>query len=258
MIFDSHAHYDDKQFDSDRSELLSSMGENNITRIVNVGADIASSKRAIALAEQHEFIYAAIGVHPSDISKLDNDGMRWLRENSAHRKVVAIGEIGLDYYWDKEPEVQERQKQGFCQQLALASEVKLPVIIHSRDAASDTMEIMKNYAQGIPGVIHCFSYSREQALEYVKMGYYIGVGGVVTFKNARKLKEAVADIPVERIVVETDCPYLAPEPNRGKRNSSLNLPYVIQAIAELKGMSPEEVEDITYGNAMELYGKCII
>lgn len=254
MIFDSHAHYDDKQFDGDRDELLSSLGENNIKRIVNVGADLASSKRAIALARQYDFVYAAIGVHPSDVGSLDEDGMQWLREMAAQEKVVAIGEIGLDYYWDKEPQVQERQRYWFRRQLELAREAGLPVIIHSREAAADTMEIMKTCAKGIPGVIHCFSYSKEQALEYVKMGYYIGVGGVVTFQNARKLKEAVAELPIERIVIETDCPYLAPVPNRGKRNSSLNLPYVVKAIADLKGLAPEEVEEITFRNAMEMYG----
>ena len=180
--------------------------------------------------------------------------MQWLRETAEYEKVVAIGEIGLDYYWDKEPKVQEQQRIWFRRQLELAREVNLPVIIHSREAAADTMEIMKNHAQGIPGVIHCFSYSKEQALEYVKMGYYIGVGGVVTFQNARKLKEAVTELPLNRIVIETDCPYLAPVPNRGKRNSSLNLPYVVNTIAELKGVTPEEVEKITFQNAMELYG----
>ena len=254
MIFDSHAHYEDEQFEKDREELLSSMEQKGITKIVEVGSSIESSKRAIALAERYDFIYAAIGVHPSDISCLNEEGLARLREMARHEKVVAIGEIGLDYYWDKEPEVQERQKAWFRRQLKLAREAGLPVIIHSRDAAEDTLTIMKEEAAGLPGVIHCFSYSKELALEYVKMGYYIGVGGVVTFKNARKLKEAVAELPIERIVIETDCPYLAPEPNRGKRNSSLNLPYVVEAIAGIKGLAPEAVEEITYRNAMELYG----
>lgn len=254
MIFDSHAHYDDKQFENDRDGLLSSMGENNITRIVNVGASIESSKRSLKLAEQYDFIYAAIGVHPSDISCLNEESLAWLAQTATHEKVVAIGEIGLDYYWDKEREVQEQQKIWFRRQLQLARECGLPVIIHSRDAASDTMEIMKTDAQGIPGVIHCFSYSKEMAKEYVKMGYYIGIGGVVTFKNARKLVEALEEIPMERILIETDCPYLAPEPNRGKRNSSLYLPYVIEKIAQIKGASPQEVEDVTFQNARALYG----
>ena len=253
MIFDSHAHYDDKQFGEDRDELLSSMEQNRVTKIVNVGSSIESSKRAIALAERYDFVYAAIGVHPSDISCLNEEGMAWLRERAKYERVVAIGEIGLDYYWDKEPEIQQQQKVWFRRQLELAREVRLPVIIHSRDAAADTLEIMKERASGIPGVIHCFSYSKELALEYVKLGYYIGVGGVVTFKNARKLKEAVAEVPIERILLETDCPYLAPEPNRGKRNSSLNLPHVAAEIARIKGLTQEAVEEITYRNAMELY-----
>lgn len=254
MIFDSHAHYDDKQFEEDRVELLSSMGENNVTKIVNVGADMESSKRTIQLAEKYDFIYGAIGVHPSDISCLNEENIEWLQQAAAHKKVVAIGEIGLDYYWDKEPEVQEQQKIWFRRQLDLAREVQLPVIIHSRDAAADTLEIMKSHAQGISGVIHCFSYSKELAKEYVNMGYYIGVGGVVTFKNAKKLKEAVAEIPMERIVIETDCPYLAPEPYRGKRNMSVYLKYVIEEIARIKDMTPDEVEQITYQNAMKMYG----
>ena len=253
MIFDSHAHYDDKQFAEDRDELLSSMGEYNIGKIVNIGANIESSKEIISLAESYVPVYAAIGVHPSEISYLNEEAYAWLKQAAVHEKVVAIGEIGLDYYWDKDPKVQEQQKVWFCRQLQLAREVNLPVVIHSREAAADTMEIMKNHAQGIPGVIHCFSYSKEQALEYIKMGYYIGVGGVVTFKNAKKLKEAVEAIPLESIVIETDCPYLAPEPYRGKRNASVYLPYVVEEIARIKGVTPQEVEEITFSNAMKLY-----
>ena len=168
-------------------------------------------------------------------------------------KVVAVGEIGLDYYWDKEEEVQKNQRIWFRRQLELAKENNLPVIIHSRDAA-DTMEIMKEaYVQGIKGVIHCFSYSKEQAQEYVKMGYYIGVGGVATFKNAKKLKEVIETIPLEKILLETDCPYMAPEPYRGKRNSSLYLPYVVEKIAGLKGVTAKEVEEVTYRNAEQLF-----
>lgn len=254
MIFDSHAHYDDKQFVEDRDELLSSMGEHNIGRIVNVGSDIESSRRAIKLAEAYDFIYAAVGVHPSDVSCLNEESFTWLKEAADHRKAVAIGEIGLDYYWDKEPKVQEQQKLWFRRQLSLAREKNLPVIIHSREAAEDTLKIMKEDARGIPGVIHCFSYSRELAMEYVKMGYYIGVGGVLTFKNARKLREAAEAVPLERILIETDCPYLAPEPHRGKRNSSLNLPYVVEELARIKGLTPGEVEAATYENACRFYG----
>jgi TatD DNase family protein len=253
MIFDTHAHYDDKQFDGDRIELLSSMRENNIGRIVDIGSSLESSKRAVELAETQDDIYAAIGVHPSDISCLDEEGMKWLRQQAVHPKVVAIGEIGLDYYWDKDQKVQQAQKEWFCRQLELANEVGLPVVIHSREAAADTMEIMKSQGKGIPGVIHCYSYSPEMAMEYVKMGYFIGVGGVITFKNAKKLVETVEKIPLENIVVETDCPYLAPEPFRGKRNCSFHLPYIIRKIAEIKGLSPEEIERITWENGCRLY-----
>ena len=253
MIFDSHAHYDDKQFGEDRHELLSSMGKNNVSNIVNVGASIDGCRRTLALAEEWDFIFAALGVHPSDVNDLNEESFSWLKQNLKHPKVVAVGEIGLDYYWEKEPEAQEKQRNWFCRQLELARETNLPVIIHSREAAADTMEIMKEHAQGIPGVIHCYSYSKEMAREYVKMGYYIGVGGVVTFNNAKKLKETVEEISLEHIVIETDCPYLAPEPYRGKRNSSLYLPYIIEEIARLKGISPEEVEEVTFRNALNLY-----
>lgn len=256
MIFDTHAHYDDDRFAPDRGELLSGMNENGIGRIINVGASFEGCKNSLALAQEHDFIYAALGVHPSDIADLTEESCEWIRQHLSDPKVVAVGEIGLDYYWDKEPEVQARQREWFRYQLQLAKESALPVSIHSREAAADTMEIMKEAAaDGIPGVIHCYSYSKEQALEYINMGYYIGVGGVVTFKNARKLKETVEAIPLERILLETDCPYMAPEPNRGKRNSSLYLTYVADAIAGLKGVTPEEVKTVTYENALRLFTK---
>lgn len=256
MIFDTHAHYDDDRFAPDRGELLSGMNGNGIGRIINVGASFEGCKNSLALAQEHDFIYAALGVHPSDIADLTEESCEWIRQHLSDPKVVAVGEIGLDYYWDKEQEVQARQREWFRYQLQLAKESVLPVSIHSREAAADTMEIMKEAAaDGIPGVIHCYSYSKEQALEYIDMGYYIGVGGVVTFKNARKLKETVEAIPLERILLETDCPYMAPEPNRGKRNSSLYLTYVADAIAGLKGVTPEEVKTVTYENALCLFTK---
>ena len=255
MIFESHAHYDDSKFDDDREELLSSMQENGIEKIINIGCSIDSCKSTLELTKQYPFVYGAMGIHPSDIGDLNEDTFLWLKEQVKKEKVVAVGEIGLDYYWDKEEEVQKNQRIRFRRQLELAKESNLPVIIHSRDAAADTMEIMKEaHVQGIKGVIHCFSYSKEQAQEYVKMGYYIGVGGVVTFKNSRVLKEVVKVIPLEHIVVETDCPYLAPTPHRGKRNSSAYLPLVIEEIAKLKGITAEEVENATYENAQRLYG----
>ena len=254
MIFETHAHYDDEQFDSGREALLASLPDCGIKRVVNVGASIASTRNSVELAEKYDFIYAAVGVHPSEIEELNEERFNWLRELTKLEKVVAVGEIGLDYYWDKEPEVQERQRYWFKRQMELAKEANLPIIVHSRDAAADTLQVMKEaHAEEIPGVIHCYSYSPEIAQEFIKMGYYIGVGGVVTFKNAKKLKETVEQIPLERILLETDCPYMAPEPYRGKRNDSRYIPYIVEKIAELKQVSIEEVEEITWRNAMNLY-----
>lgn len=252
MIFDTHAHYDDEAFEEDRRELLASMQENGIGRIVNVGASLASCKSTLALAEEYPFVYAAVGVHPSETEELNEENFEKLKEMCRHPKCVAVGEIGLDYYWP-EPD-RETQKKWFGRQLELARELKLPVVIHSRDAAQDTIEMMQaHHAEEIGGVVHCFSYTKETAEIFLKMGFYIGVGGVITFKNAKKLKEAVAEIPLERIVVETDCPYLAPEPNRGKRNSSINLPYIIEEIARIKQVTPEFVGKVTEKNGQNLY-----
>ena len=251
MIFDTHAHYDDEQFDTDRDQLLASMEAGGVGTIVNVGASLASSRTSVSLAERYSFIYAAVGVHPDHTGELDEDKLRELRELCGQEKVVAVGEIGLDYYWDEAP--REVQKRWFVRQLELARELDLPVLIHSREAAADTLEIMQEHARGLEGVIHCFSYSKELAREYVRMGFFIGVGGVVTFKNGRKLKEVVEDIPLTSIVLETDCPYLAPVPYRGKRNSSLNLPYVVEELAQIKGLTPEEIVEITNRNARRLY-----
>ena len=254
MIFETHAHYDDEQFDSDREALLASLPDCGIKRVVNVGASIASTENSVELAEKYDFIYAAVGVHPSEIEELNEERFNWLRELTKLQKVVAVGEIGLDYYWDKEPEVRERQRYWFKRQLELAREANLPIVVHSRDAAADTLQVMKEtHAEEIPGVIHCYSYSPEIAREFIKMGYYIGVGGAVTFKNAKKLKETVEQIPLERILLETDCPYLTPEPYRGKRNDSRYIPYIVEKIAEIKRVSVEEVEQITWENATKFY-----
>lgn len=251
MIFESHAHYDDEAFDIDRKDLLDSMAAQGVGTIVNVSASLEGVKDTLLLAQEYPFVYGAVGIHPDDVNCLNEETYSWLSEQCDCEKVVAVGEIGLDYYWDKASH--EMQKYWFEKQLGLAREKNLPVIIHSREAAQDTMGMMKKHAVGIPGVIHCFSYSPEIANEYVKMGYYIGVGGVVTFKNARKLKETVEQIPLERILLETDCPYLAPVPFRGKRNSSLNLIYVAETIGQLKGVSKETVIEVTEQNAKALY-----
>ena len=252
MIFDTHAHYDDDAFDADRDELLKSLPEHGIEAVVNVGASIQTTKNTLELIKKYPFVYGAVGVHPSETAELNDHLFDWLGHVAKTPKVVAIGEIGLDYHWD-EPEP-ELQKKWFIRQLNLAREVKLPVIIHSRDAAKDTMDIMKEQDAGsIGGVIHCYSYSLEQAKEYLKMGFYLGIGGVLTFNNAKKLKEVVEYMPLDRIVLETDCPYLAPVPNRGKRNSSLNLPYVVEEISRIKQVPVEEIIAVTNRNAKQMY-----
>ncbi len=254
MIFETHAHYDDERFAGDRDTLLASLPERGIGRIINVGSTLGSTKETLAIAQNYPYVYAAVGVHPSEIGDLNEEMFAWLKEQTRQEKTVAVGEIGLDYYWDKEPEVQKAQRYWFKRQMELAREETLPVIIHSRDAAEDTMRLMQEiHAEEIPGVIHCYSYSKEMALEFVKMGYRIGVGGVVTFKNARKLKETVEAVPMEAILLETDCPYMAPEPHRGTRNDSSNIPYVVNTIAQIKGISTDEVEQITWENAMRLF-----
>lgn len=251
MIFESHAHYDSRKFDEDREELLNSMQENGIGTIINVGATWKSVTTGLELVNQYPFVYAALGLHPDEVGDLNEVRFEILKAECQKEKVVAVGEIGLDYYWDNESH--DIQKKWFIRQLELARNLNLPVIIHSRDAAEDTLKIMKEHAKGMRGVIHCFSYSKEMAEEYVKLGFHIGVGGVVTFKNGKKLKEVVEAIPLERILLETDSPYLAPEPHRGKRNSSLYLPHIAQMIADLKGLSYEEVVAQTERNSRELF-----
>ncbi len=252
MLFDSHSHYDDEAFDEDRDALLKSLPENGIEGVVNVGSSLETVKKTIALMDEYDHVYGAIGIHPNETGGLTESHIQWLQVQCGLPKAVAVGEIGLDYYWDT-PE-RPVQKKWFERQLQMAKEVDLPVIIHSRDAAADTLDMMKALHGGeTGGVIHCFSYGKELAREYLNMGLYIGVGGVVTFKNAKKLKEVVAYAPMDRIVLETDCPYLAPVPNRGKRNSSLNLPYVAEEIAGIKGLPVEEVIRITTENTKALY-----
>ncbi len=251
MIFDTHAHYDDQQFDIDRETLLQSMEEQGVGTIVNASATVESWQKVLKLTEQYPFLYGMIGVHPDEVGALDEERFQEMERLLREEKIAAVGEIGLDYYWDNESH--DIQKKWFIRQLELARKTGLPVNIHSREAAADTMQILKEYGQGMKAIIHCYSYSKEMAEEYVKMGYLLGIGGVVTFKNARKLKEVVQAVPISHLVLETDCPYLAPEPNRGKRNSSIYLQNVAKAIAELKGMTTEEVIQITEANAKAFY-----
>ena len=255
MIFDTHTHYDDEQFEEDRDSLLLSLKEQGVGAIANMGASMRGAKDSVALAKQYPFVYAAVGIHPDHAKELNEEEFAVLSALAAEDKVVAIGEIGLDYYWDSTE--REEQKYWFKRQLELAEQLELPVVIHSREAAADTLEIMKEaYQQSgkkLTGVIHCFSYGVEMAQEYLKMGFYLGVGGVATFKNGRKLKEVIEAAPLEKMVLETDCPYLAPVPFRGKRNSSEKLHYVVAVIAEIKGITEEEVERVTWENACKLY-----
>lgn len=252
MIFDTHVHYDDDAFDQDREALLKSLPENGIGAVVNIASSPESIDACLALAERYPHVYCALGIHPEYAAAMTEELFEEIKGKLGREKVVAVGEIGLDYYWP-EP-AHDVQQVWFARQISLAREVNLPIVVHSREAASDTFRIMKeNHAETVGGVVHCYSYSIELAREYVKLGYFIGVGGVVTFKNARKLVEVVRGIPLEHLVLETDCPYLAPMPFRGKRNSSLYLPYVVEKIAELKGISKEEVIRVTKDNAMRLY-----
>lgn len=252
MIFDTHAHYDDEAFQEDRDELLGSLSSCGIEAVVNISSDLDSIGRTLELTRQYPQVYGAVGIHPCDTGALTEENFESIRTAAMYPKIVAVGEIGLDYYWD-EPE-REIQKYWFERQLEMARDVKRPVVIHSREAAKDTLDLMKEHRSGESGgVIHCFSYGTEMAREYLNMGFYLGIGGVLTFQNAKKLKEVVAYAPLERLVLETDCPYLAPVPFRGKRNSSLNLPYVVKAMAELKGVTEEEIILATNRNAKALY-----
>lgn len=252
-IFDTHAHYDDRRFDRDREDVLEMIGREGVGLVTNIGSSMEANRATLALAGEYDFMYAAIGVHPSDTAELTEADMDWLEANAGGEKVVAIGEIGLDYHYD-EPE-RDWQRRWFRRQLELAAKVKLPVCIHSREAARDTLDIMKEMHAGeIGGVIHCFSYGWDTAKIYLDMGFYLGIGGVVTFKNGKKLKEVVEKAPVERLVLETDAPYLTPEPDRGKRNDSHYLWAVAEEIARLKGMDREEVVRMTWENGKRMYG----
>ena len=254
MIFDTHAHYDDAKFDEDREEILGSLVHSGIGTVVNVGCTIESSKTCMKLAAKYPFIYSAIGVHPSDIDCLNEETFAWLKAHLHDEKNVALGEIGLDYYWEKEEAQKKKQRMWFERQFLLAKEEGMPVIIHSRDAAEETYDLLSGWmSPEMNVVIHCYSYSPEMAERFLKLGCYIGIGGVVTFKKSKKLKDVAVAVPEDRLLLETDCPYLSPEPNRGKRNSSLNLPYVVREIATLRGISEDALIEMTEKNARRFY-----
>ena len=254
MIFESHAHYDDEAFDEDREELLNSLQDSGVESVVNVCSTVESIEETVRLMEKYPFVYGAIGVHPDEAGDMDGQVLEKIRRLLCHPKAVAVGEIGLDYHWNKESH--QVQKEWFCAQMEIARQEKKPFIIHSRDAAQDTLQTMKELRAGemYGGIIHCFSYSVEIAREYLNMGLFLGIVGVITFSNARKLKEVAEYAPLTQLVLETDCPYLSPVPNRGKRNSSLNLPYIAKELANLKGISYDQVVDVTSANAKKLFG----
>ncbi|MBQ7986859.1 MAG: TatD family hydrolase [Clostridia bacterium] len=250
MIFDSHAHYNDSKFNDDRDEVLKNL--DNVKYIMNVADSMKSLKKVINIADKYPFIYASVGVHPEETGELTSVDMDTLLEYTKHKKVKAIGEIGLDYYWDSVE--RDIQKKWFARQIELARKVNLPIIVHDREAHGDTIDILKSEnARDVGGILHCFSGSVEMARDVLNLGMYVGIGGTVTFKNARKIKEVAEYVPMDSIVLETDAPYLAPEPFRGKRNSSDLIKYVIEEISRIKGIPKEEVEKITFENAKRVY-----
>ncbi len=240
VIFDTHAHYDDEAFDEDREIIFKQIKDNGVIGILNCASSYKSIEKTNKLTIENDFIYGALGIHPENADEFNNNvEIEIINLIEKNRKIIAIGEIGLDYYWDENPS-KDIQKQVFRQQMRLAEKLKLPVIIHDRDAHGDTLEIMKEFPN-VNGIVHCFSGSVEFAMECIKLGYYIGITGVVTFKNAKKIVEVVKYVPLEKLLVETDCPYMAPVPNRGKRNKSDYIAYIIEQIALIKELEPKEV-----------------
>ena len=252
MLFDTHAHYDDERFDGDREALLAGMPEKNVGLIANPGCDISSSRTAVALAESFDFVYAAVGIHPENCGDFEPAMIDRLRQMAKNPRVVAIGEIGLDYYWAENPP-RELQQEVLRRQLRLAEELGLPVIIHDRDAHRDTLEIVREFPR-VRGVFHCFAGSAEMARELIKMGWMLSFNGAVTFKNAKKAPEVIAEVPLEKLMIETDAPYLTPVPHRGERNDSSYVRLVAEKIAQIKGLTPEEVEKVTWENGRRFFG----
>lgn len=248
-IFDTHAHYDDEKFNEDRDLLLSSLPSKGIDLIINCGCDVKTSESAVSLTKKYSFIYAAVGIHPHEAEDAGEDALSVIRKLSENSKVVAIGEIGLDYHYDFSP--RDVQKEYFEKQIILAKELDLPIIVHDREAHADTLELLKKYEP--KGVVHCFSGSAESAQEILKIGMYIGFGGAVTFKNAKKPLEVVEMLPLDRLLLETDCPYMAPVPYRGTRNDSSLIPYSAVKIGEVKGVNPQRIIDIANENGRRLF-----
>ena len=252
LIFDSHAHYDDMAFNEDRDAVLESLAENGVGKVMEIAAEAGNIERMLGMVAKYDFMYAACGVHPTEVYELADSDIHIVENNLSNEKVKAIGEIGLDYHYDDT----DKAKQAFWfeRQIELAKKHSMPIVVHSRDAAADTLDMIKACNAGANGgVIHCFSYEKEMTKIYMDMGFYIGVGGVVTFPKSRKLKEIVEMMPMDLMLIETDCPYLAPDPRRGRRNDSRLLKYVVSEIAQIKGIDEDEVRRITAGNACRLY-----
>ncbi len=253
MLFDTHAHLNADQFEDDREEVIQRALDEGVSHIVVVGFDRKTIHGALELAEQYDFIYAAVGWHPVDAIDMTEEDLKWLEELSDHPKVVALGEMGLDYHWDKSPK--EVQKEVFRKQINLAKKVKLPIVIHNREATEDVVSILEEENAGeVGGIMHCYSGSLEIAKRCMDMNFYISFGGPVTFKNAKRPKEVAAEIPMDRLLIETDCPFLSPHPLRGKRNESSYVKYIAEQIADLKGISVEELAQKTSDNAFRLFG----
>ncbi|MDU1307350.1 MAG: TatD family hydrolase [Clostridium perfringens] len=250
-IFDTHAHYDSDSFDEDRENVIKELKENGVIGVLNCGSDLYGLRKSVELAKEFDMFYAAVGIHPENADEFNEDVVKEIKEFVKNEKVKAIGEIGLDYYWEENPP-REVQKEVFRAQMKLADELNLPVVIHDRDAHKDTLEIMKEFPNVI-GVVHCFSGSVEFAKECIKLGYYIGFTGVLTFKNAKKLLDVCREIPAERMLVETDCPFMAPVPFRGKRNKSDYIEYIIDKMSEIRGISGEEMNEILLNNKKRLF-----
>jgi len=250
MIFDSHAHYDDEAFNIDREEVIENLIKNGVVGVLNCGSSMEGAISSVKLADKYDFFYAAVGLHPEYVSNLDDATIEQLEKLCKNNKVKAIGEIGLDYYYEENP-AQDVQQEAFRKQMKLAEKLNLPVVIHDRDAHADTLKILKEFPK-VKGVVHCFSGSPEFARECLKIGYYIGFTGVITFKNAKKIIEVAREVPLNRMLVETDCPYMAPVPNRGKRNQSDYIRYIAEQLAEIKGISIDKILSITKDNIKEL------
>lgn len=252
MIFETHAHYDDQAFDDDRHQILTTLEDYGIEAVVNVCASVRSLDATAELIRKYPNVYGTVGIHPDEVGDITSEVWKKMEQLCDLEKMIAVGEIGLDYYWDKENH--KTQIEWFEKQMDLSRKKQMPIVIHSRDAAADTLDVVKaNKAGEIGGIVHCFSYGKELAREYLNMGFYLGIGGVLTFNNGKKLKEVVAYAPLEQLVLETDSPYLSPVPYRGKRNSSRNIPYIVQAISDIKGISSENVIKITNENAKKAY-----